>query len=201
MAVYRPFAEQLAGLAGPLDGKRVLELPAGDGELSARLRREVGAHGSLEVVKPPWNFTQEADHFDVALSLLAIDAQDELQAVLPQLGVVARRTLVAVSGGGATYDNALRAAWRAVMGTELDALPPTDGAATPAGWRQRRISDVARFDGIDHLFVALTDERGIEVPAASRTALRDSLAAHLAAFTSADGTMRIPVHATLVERG
>ncbi len=201
MAVFRPLAEQLAGLASPLDGKRVLELPAGDGELSARLRREVGAHGRVEVIPRPWNFIQDEDHFDVALSLLAIDKQDELQSVLPQLGIVARRVLVAVSGGGATYDNALRTAWRDVTGAELDALPPTDPVKAPAGWRQRRLSDVARFDGVEQLLTAVTEERGIRVARGQRTALRDALARELAAFTAADGTMRIPVHLTLVERG
>ncbi len=199
--MYRPLAEQLARLAQPLLDKRVLELPAGDGELSARLRREVGPGGSVEAIDRPWNFTQDEDHYDVALSLLAIDAQDELQSVLPQLGVVARRVLVAVSGGGATYDNALRTAWRDVTGTELDALPSTDPATAPAGWRHRRLSDVARFDGVEQLLTALTDERGIQAPADHRTALRDTLARELTAFTAADGTMRIPVHVTLVARG
>ncbi|HSP65856.1 MAG TPA: hypothetical protein VLO10_06665, partial [Candidatus Deferrimicrobium sp.] len=94
VAVYRPFAEQLAGIAGTLDGLRVLELPAGDGELTARLRHAVGEHGSLEVSARPWSFIEHADHFDVALSLLAIDGQEELQSVLPQLGIVARRVHV-----------------------------------------------------------------------------------------------------------
>jgi hypothetical protein len=199
--VYRPLAEQIAGLAAPREGERVLELPAGDGELSVRLRRAVGARGRVEVVKRPWNFTQTEDHFDLAVSLLAIDAQDELQAVLPQLNVVARRTFVAVSAGGATYDNALRTAWRDVTGAELAALPSTDPVTTPAGWRQRRVSDVARFDGIEQLLTALTDERGIDVPADRRAALRERLAREVAVFTAADGTMRIPVHVTLVERG
>ena len=149
----------------------------------------------------PWNFTQDEDHFDVALSLLAIDAQDELQSVLPQLGVVARRVHVVVAGGGATYDNALRTAWRTVTGSDLDALPSTDPVTAPAGWRQRRLSDVARFDGAEQLLTAVTTERGIEAPPDQRAALRDGLARELAAFTSADGTMRIPVHASLVERG
>ena len=201
VAVYRPLAEQLAGIAAPLGGKRVLELSAGDGELSARLRRDVGEHGSVEVRARPWNLTQDAGHFDVALSLLAIDVQDELQSVLPQLSVIARRAHVAVAGGGATYDNALRTAWRDVDGTDLEALPPTDPVSSPNGWRQRRLSDVARFDGIDQLLTGLTDERGIEVQSDQRTALRDRLAAELAPFTAADGTMRIPVHATLVEHG
>jgi hypothetical protein len=180
---------------------RVLELPAGDGELTARLRRMVGVHGTVEVSTPPWNFTQDEDHFAMALSLLAIEGQEELQSVLPQLRVVAQRVHVAVAGGGATYDNALRTAWRDVTGSSLDALPSTDPVKTPAGWRQRRLSDVARFDGVEQLLTALTTERGIEVASDQRGALRDRLARELAAFTSADGTMRIPVHASLVEHG
>lgn len=199
--MYRPFAEQLAGLAAPREGERVLELPAGDGELTVRLRRAVGVSGRVEAVKRPWNFTQDEEHFDLAISLMAIDAQDELQAVLPQLRAVARRVLVAVSAGGATYDNALRTAWRDVAGAELAALPATDPVATPVGWTQRRLSDVARFDGVDQLFTALTDERGIDVPAEQRAALRGRLEREVAPFTAADGTMRIPVHVTLVERG
>jgi hypothetical protein len=201
VAVYRPLAEQLAGLAAPRAGQRVLELSAGDGELTTRLREAVGAQGMLEVVQGDRHFTQPADHFDLAISLLAIDAQDELHAVLPQLAVVASRVLVTAAGGGATYDNALRTAWRAVVGDELTALPPPDPVTSPNGWRQRRLSDVARFDGIGQLFTALTDERGIDVPGDRRDALRERLAREVAAFTAADGTMRIPVHVTLVEHG
>jgi hypothetical protein len=199
--VYRPLAEQLAGLAAATDGQRVLELSAGDGELTSLLRAAVGADGLVEVVQGDRHFTQPVDHFDLAVSLLAIDAQDELHAVLPQLAVVANRVLVMVAAAGATHDNALRTAWRAIVGEELTALPPTDPVASPNGWRQRRLSDVARFDGIGQLFTALTDERGIEVPADRRDALRDRLAREVAPFTAADGTMRIPVHVTLVEHG
>ncbi len=201
VAVYRPLAEQLAELAEPSDGERVLELSAGDGELDPMLRAAVGASGVVEVVDGPWHFTQADDHFDLAVSLLAVEAQDELQAVLPQLGVVARRVLVMAFGGGATYDNALRAAWRVAVGEELTALPSTDPIASPNGWRQRRLSDVARFDGIDQLLTALTDERRIDVPADRRDALCEQLGREVAAFTAADGTMRIPVHVTLVEHG
>ncbi len=199
--MYRPLAEQLAGLAAPRDGEHVLELSAGDSELTPRLRAAVGSRGSVTLAEGPWNFTQSDDHFDLAVSLMAIDAQDELQAVLPQLDVVARRVLVAVFGGGATYDNALRTAWREVTGVELEELPSTDAVTTPARWRQRRLSDVARFDGVDQLVIALTAERGIDVAPGDCAALRERLSAELAAFTAADGTMRIPVHVTVVERG
>jgi hypothetical protein len=199
--VYRPLAEQLIGIVGVHDGMRVLELPAGDGELTTRLHAAVGVHGSVEQSTRPWNFTQDPDHYDVALSLLAIDAQEELHSVLPQLGVVARRVHVAVAGGGATYDNALRTAWRDVTGSELAALPSTDPVTAPAGWRKRRLSDVARFDGIEQLLTAVTSERGVEVTSAQRGPLLDRLARELASFTSADGTMRIPVHVVVVERG
>jgi hypothetical protein len=201
VAVHRPLAEQLTALAGPREGARVLELAAGDAELTIRLRAAVGVRGNVEVIGRPWNLTHPEDHFDLAVSLLAIESQAELQAVLPQLNVVAPRVLIAVFGGGATYDNALRTAWRDVMGAELAALPSTDSVLTPAGWRQGRLSDVARFDGIEQLLMALTSERGIDVPAEPRTALRDRVAREMAPFTAADGTMRIPVHITLVERG
>ena len=200
MAVYRPLAEQLATAAAPRAGERVLELSAGDGELTRSLRAAVGAGGGVDVVEAPWHFAHPENSYALAVSLLAIDAQDVLHAVLPQLGVVARRVVVAASGGGATYDNALATAWRAVVGEDPAALPPTDPVVAPAGWRQRRLSDVARFDGIDQLFTALTEERGIEVPSEHRASLRERLGRELAAFTYADGTMRIPVHATLVER-
>ena len=201
VAVFRPLAEQLTLLAAPRDGDRILELAAGDSELTGRLRAAVGARGSVEVHERPWNLTHDEDHFTLAVSLLAIESQAEMHGVLPQLGVVAPRVLVEVAAGGATYDNALRAAWHEVFGAELDVLPPTDPVRTPVGWRQRRLSDVARFDGAEQLLAALTDEREIDVPAGSRDSLRDRLADHLAAFTAADGTMRIPVHATLVTRG
>lgn len=200
VAVYRPFAEQLAELAAPKEGQHVLELAPVDGELTARLRTAVGATGVVEVAERPWNFTQPERHFDTAVCLLGIQAQDELHALLPQLSLVSRRVLVAVFAGGATYDNALRTAWRDITGAELSTLPSTDPVAPAAGWRQRRLSDVARFDGVEHLLTALTDERGIDLPRAHRAALRDRLARELASFTAADGTMRIPVHATLVER-
>ena len=201
VAVYRPLAEQLAGLAAAKEGQRVVELAPVDGELTARLRKAVGARGVVEVVQRPWNFTQREGHFDIAVSLFGIEAQDELHALLPQLGAVSWRVLILVFAGGATYDNALRTAWRDVTGAELSVLPSTDPVTTAGGWRQRRLSDVARFDGIAQLLAALTDERGIEVPSGHRTAIRDRLAGELGSFTAADGTMRIPVHATLVERG
>ncbi len=202
VAVYRPLAEQLAGLAAPVEGEHVLELSAGDGELTTRLTAAVGARGTVEVLEAPWNVAPTPQHHvDLAVSLLAIETQDELADVLPQLALVARRTLVMMFAGGATYDNALATAWQDVMGSEVAALPATDPVAKPTGWRQQRLSDVARFDGVDQLLTALTDERAIEVPADRRAALRERLAEALRSFTAADGTMRIPVHATVVEHG
>jgi hypothetical protein len=201
VSLYRPLAEQLAGLAAPHQGERVLELSSGDGELTVWLTEALGAGGSLDTVERPWNFTQPSHHFDLAISLLAIETPDELHAVLPQLAVVAARTLVATFGGGARHDNALRTAWRDVVGEELGAVPSPDPVSPPAGWRQRRLSDVARFDGVAQLLTALTVERGIDVPAGLRDPLQERLARELAPFTAADGTMRIPVHLTVVESG
>lgn len=200
MAVHRPLAEQLVGLAVVAPGERVLELVDGDDELTGRLRAAVGAEGTVEVAARPWHLTQPPGRFDLAACLLAIDTQLELHEVLPQLAVVAHRALVAVWGGGATYDNALRAAWRDVSGADPPALHHPDPVNPPSGWRQRRVSDVARFDGVDQLLTALTDERDIAPAGLDRAALRDRLAHHLARFTAHDGTMRIPVRATVVER-
>ena len=59
--------------------------------------------------------------------------------------------------------------------------------------------------GIGHLWAALVSERNppdavIAAPAAALAEARRACAARLAAHTAADGTLRIPVEALLVER-
>ncbi|PZR78413.1 MAG: hypothetical protein DLM65_12930 [Candidatus Aeolococcus gillhamiae] len=198
--MYRPLAEQLAGLAAPGQGESVLELSAGDGELTARLQAAVGGGGSVEVIERPGTTVPRQGAFDLVVSLLAVETQAELDVMQPHLEVVAGRAFIGIGAGGLTYDNALQAAWRRLTGADLGALASSAPVAAPRGWRQRRLSDVARFDGIDQLLIALLDERGIDV-APRRAALRERLAREVAPFTAADGTMRIPVHVTLVEHG
>jgi hypothetical protein len=221
VAVYRPLAEQLMVMAAPAPGERVLELSSGDGELSRRLggaasgalptvvvasdarARALGeAIAPLEavaVVAPPWQLPFDDWEFDLAVSLLGVAGAERAGQALAEVVRVARRVAVVVWTDGATHENALGAAWR-----ELGApgeLPDTMlTAATPPGWSGTELADVARFDGIVQLWAGLVTERGVAVPAAMVTALQERLAENVAAFTAADGTMRIPVRATLLTR-
>jgi hypothetical protein len=217
-AVLRPLAEQVAGVAAIGAGERVLELSAGDGELTVRLLStpdaqpltvvvaDVHAAGSVRdavgpspihlVIAPAWQLPFADNTFDLALSLLAIHPGTMLAATLTELARVARRAHVAVWTDGATYENALRDAWRDVRGeaahTTAVPIPPL------LGWTQRALADVARFDGIAQLWLALITERGSEVPANHERDLRTRLEQHVSQHTAADGTMRIPVRATLL---
>lgn len=193
VAVYRPLAEQLADLAGARPGDRVLELSAGDGELTARLP------AGVEVAVRPWTLSRVHRGVDVAVSLLALDSRDDVGAVLDDLERIAAHALVAVWTDGATHVDALRAAWRDVGGDETAIDPPgVDPAAVPSRWSRVPLADVARFDGVGQLLVAMTAEQGISVPGEMNDPLRERLAHHLARFTAADGTLRIPVRALLL---
>lgn len=198
--MLRPLAEQLATLAAPRADETVLELSSGDGELNARLRGTAGAAaGTVVVVTPSRHLPFDDSAFDLAVSLLAIDAGDDLPATLSELARVASRAHVVVWGNGATHENALRDAWRDLSGD--DAATAVAGAPPPPEWTQSTLTDVARFDGIHQLWQAMITERGVTVPAGQEQALRERLQHHVAPFTAADGTMRIPVRATLLTLG
>lgn len=214
-AVYRPLAEQLAGLAAIGACERVLELSAGDGELTAHLLSTPGApaltvavadvhHAGdvrdalgpapVELVIAPASQLPFADNaFDLAVSLLAIESGDQLTESLIELARVARRAHVVVWSDGATHENALRDAI-----TTTSTAPPSPAPPLPAGWTQTPLADVARFDGIGQLWLALVTERGIEIPEHQEHAARERLQENVAQFTAADGTMRIPIRATLL---
>ena len=221
VAVYRPLAEQLVAVAAPRPGESVLEVSAGDGEVSRRLAgaaseppatvvvatdalaRALGeAIVSLTapaVVAPAWQLPFGDGDFDLAVSLLAVVGGERTGQAFAELARVARRTEVVVWTDGATHENALRDAWRELGAP--GALPATlMTAATPPGWTESELADVARFDGIGQLWAGLVTERGVAVPAAVARALQERLAENVAAFTAADGTMRIPVRATLLTR-
>lgn len=221
VAVYRPLAEQLVAVAAPGPGDRVLEVSAGDGEVIRRLAgaasqplptvlvatdararalgEAIAPLQAVVVVARAWDLPFGDAEFDLAVSLLAVAGPERAGQALAELARVARRVEVVVWTDGATHENALRDAWR-----ELGApgtLPATlMTTATPPGWSQSELADVARFDGIGQLWAGLVTERGITVPAALATALKERLAENVAAFTAADGTMRIPVRATLLTR-
>ena len=221
VAVYRPLAEQLVAVAAPGPGDRVLEVSAGDGEVIRRLAgaasqplptvlvatdararalgEAIAPLTAPTVVAPAWQLPFGDGDFDLAVSLLAVAGPERAGQALAELARVARRVEVVVWTDGATHENALRDAWRELGAP--GALPATlMTTATPPGWSQSELADVARFDGIGQLWAGLVTERGITVPAALATALKERLAENVAAFTAADGTMRIPVRATLLTR-
>jgi SAM-dependent methyltransferase len=214
-AVYRPLAEQLAGIAAIGARESVLELSAGDGELTAHLLRTPAAPALTVVVAdtqqaddlrealspapvelvitPSWQLPFRDNELDVAVSLLAIDTGDQLQATLTELARVARRARVLVWTDGATHENALRDAMASTPTTTTTPATPL-----PPGWTQTTLADVARFDGIGQLWLALVTERGIEIPVPQQQAVRERLQKNIAPYTAADGTMRIPVRAALL---
>jgi hypothetical protein len=70
------------------------------------------------------------------------------------------------------------------------------------GWDSVSVQDVVRFDGIAMYWAAMVTERPVTLELANERdealqALRAACQHALAPCTAADGTMRIPVHATL----
>lgn len=74
--------------------------------------------------------------------------------------------------------------------------------AQSARWEAVTLHDVVRFDGIGHYWAAMVDDRPVTPQLVSEsdarlTEIRAACQRALAACTAADGTMRIPVRATL----
>jgi hypothetical protein len=70
------------------------------------------------------------------------------------------------------------------------------------GWETLAVHDVVRFDGMAMYWAAMVSERPVAKELATQPddavqALRAACQRALAVCTGADGTMRIPVHATL----
>jgi len=87
----------------------------------------------------------------------------------------------------------------------LDQCLQTAGFTERPTWGRSRIRDVVRFDGIAHYWAAMVADRPVaaELAHESDAALRAVRAAcerALRPFTAVDGTMRIPVVATLLRR-
>jgi hypothetical protein len=207
VAVHRPLAEQLVDLAALQSNERVLEVSAGDGELTRRLReRWASASVTVEVVdraqsqRSPLSLAFAPASFDVALSLLALESGNDLAGDLAELARVAHRARIVVWEDGAAHENALHSAWPDAGGSDESApvRGPVPPAALPPGWSRIVLADVARFDSVGQLWAALTIERGIDVPARRARVVRERFAHHLAPFTAADGTLRVPVRASLL---
>ena len=220
----RPWAERLIDLVSPQPGECCIDVLS-DGPVLARLlRRAVGSGGRVSVVDDD-NETLRAHRgaADVAASLFGLaHAADPVAMLLMMHGWLAAhgRLACVVWGGraGAVHESAVLDAVAVVTGVRLGFISTATALGEPGAAeavvaaaemrhsvRVRRLRDVVRFDGIDHLWAALVEQRP-EVSAALRACSGESLhdarcrcAATLAAYTAADDTLRIPVEAVLIE--
>jgi hypothetical protein len=85
----------------------------------------------------------------------------------------------------------------------LDQCLQTPGVAERPNWDRSSIRDVVRFDGIAHYWSAMVVERPVAAELAHESdaalgAIRAACERALLPFTAMDGTMRIPVTATLL---
>jgi SAM-dependent methyltransferase len=134
-------------------------------------------------------------------------------ALLDEMLRITRRTGIAAvvtwdADDPPAHERALVDAMRDVTGlqspflTECIAAP---ASAARAGWDREMLRDVVRFDGIAHYWAAMVLERPALVelraePAASLMAIRDACEQVLRQYIAADGTMRLPVAATMWRR-
>lgn len=190
--VLRPLAEQLiaAAPAGPVVNVAIApDSPSLTHSVQLRWPH-------AEVVTWSGRGDQRADVF------LALPSALLSHPVADLLDADASTALVMVWDGGATHENAVLHAWSEVCGEALPELARCAGTvAAPSGWTTSRVIDVVRFDSVAQLRQALVDERGIVPPPPASAALTDRIAHHLRAYEAADGTLRIPVRATLLVSG
>jgi len=210
----RPWAERLIDLARPGPGDRCLDVLSESDVLARRLGRVVGPDGVVESTADP---AAAPGTWTVAVSLFGLAAATDPAGMLTAMAARVdhrggRLAAVAWAGAaGAPHEAAVQAGLEGVglswpaQAAELRAGDPAALAPLPAGLCLGRLADVVRFDGIGHLWAALVSERNppdavIAAPAAALAEARRACAARLAAHTAADGTLRIPVEALLVER-
>lgn len=210
----RPWSERLIDLVRPRPGDRCLDLLSESDVLARLLQRSVGPSGSVDAV-----VTGDAPlppgEWEVVVSLfgLAPDRFASLDRVSERLDPDRGRLAAAVWAGasGAPHEAAVRAglaevglAWPA-LDAELSLAEADARGALPTGLRLGRLGDVVRFEGLGHLWAALVDERQppAQVVGARPEALAEArrvCAARLHRHTAADGSLRIPVEALIVER-
>lgn len=221
-----PLAEQLVDAAAITPGMRVVDVLAWWGMLTSRLRAAAGADAEVVAVEDgdeavrllhdelrsarvaaevvtasPLALPFDDGHFDVALSLLRIGAWEGGVDALREMERVSTRSVVAVARGSpAEPEDVLAQAWRDVTGNVPDQLQVAPPLERPSGWTARRISDVARFDGEAQLWTVLIDELDLTVAEPVAASLRARWRELLVRFEGADGTLRVPVHMTLLCR-
>ena len=189
--VLRPLAEQLVAAATEVPPATIAIAPDSASLAHAAHHRWPAADVA------PWQ--QGGDQRADLLVALPSALLDMCLRDLLTIGAAAARCMV--WDGGGTHENALLNAWRDVCGQPPPQLARCAGVVEPPpAWTTWRIIDVVRFDSIAQLRAALVEERGIAPPPASSAALNARIAHHLRAHEGADGTLRIPVSATILGR-
>jgi hypothetical protein len=220
----RPWAEQLCGLVGARPGDRALDVLSDGAVMAHLLQRHVAPGGSVVTVDDEGEAAVLAPAAaDVVTSLFglahAADPFARLAAMQAALRPAGRLAAAVWAGrAGASHEAAVLAGLEhAGLGSEFirQALRLGEPGVLEAGLRERglsdalqlrRLRDVVRFDGVDHLLAALLDERPVAaevgaLPSGTRQRVRSLCAARLEPFTAADGTLRIPVTAVVVTAG
>jgi SAM-dependent methyltransferase len=127
----------------------------------------------------------------------------EAQRVVRPAGTAA--VLAWPAGDPPAHEWVLARALRDAAALHSRFLDVCQSAARPgrrAPWDATPLHDVVRFDGIAHYWAAMVVERPVaaelaSVPEATVRAVRAACEQGLRPFTAADGTMRIPVLATM----
>ncbi|MGA7989166.1 MAG: hypothetical protein WCB51_12295 [Candidatus Dormiibacterota bacterium] len=209
--VLRPLAEQLVAELDVRPGETVCDLLCDSGTLGAAFAGAVGENGRVVLVDSDVALPDAAS-CDRVGSLCTFgfwphtSMLDEAMRITRPGGVAA---MVAWDPDDPpAHERALVDALREVAGIDSRFLrqclaAPASGESD--GWDIGHLRDVVRFDGIAQYWVAMVLERPrlTEIAGASEltvSALRRACEAGLRPYIAADGTMRIPVTATMWRR-
>jgi hypothetical protein len=184
----------LVGCVGPLGRVTAVEDIDNAGALSDELH---AARVDADVVDASPQALPFADaSFDAALSLLGITATRGGVAALEEMARVASRVTVLAPRRGVLEDALLAALGTGFGDAPAQLLATWEPPTLPVGWTARGISDVARFDSVAQLLRAVLESHGLSLSPDDAHSVDAPLAAALAAYTGADGTVRVPVQAT-----
>jgi hypothetical protein len=222
----RPWAERVVDVVRPLPGERCLDVLSDGTALRSQLHSAVGDTGSVRVVGDDIaGMREHRGVIDVAVSLFGLAHAADPAATLAAMHASLRergRLACVVWGGreGAAHEAALFDAVAHETDVRLAFVSSAMALGEPGAaesvvaaaemrhqLRLRRLRDVVRFDGVDHLWAALVDERP-DVSNALHGCTAEGLRAarrrcgrSLVDYAAADDTLRIPVEAVLVECG
>jgi hypothetical protein len=210
-AVLRPLAEQLVDELDARPGEVACDLCCDSGVLGAALATAVGVSGRVVLVESDAAQVQEAS-CDRVGSLCTfgfwkgISLLDEAMRITRPGGAAA--VLTWDPNDPPAHERALVDALREVAGIESRFLREcllTPAAAERGGWEIGHVRDVVRFDGIAQYWAAMVQERPAltelgSVADRTRIAVRDACEVALQPYIAADGTIRIPVTATVWRR-